>query len=199
MTCKKYNAVKGTPNNYIKGHNRHWLGKKRLSLSEDTKRKQRAGHLGKKYKMTEAGIAALRENIKRAHSPEALKKMRASLTGRKLTDEHMIAFLRNKKPTFLEKKFNDLVNKNNLPYKFVGNGSFLIGGYNPDFVNINGKKIAVEIYYSYFKTNMGKKDISEWKDKREAIFKSYGWDTVFFDENQITEANIINSLGGDCR
>ena len=38
----------------------------------------------------------------------------------------------------------DLINKYNLPYKYTGNGKFILGGKNPDFVNVNGEKICEE-------------------------------------------------------
>ena len=56
-----------------------------------------------------------------------------------------------KRPTETEKFMIDLIKKYDLSYKYVGNGSFLIGYKNPDFVNINGQKICIEVFYPYFK------------------------------------------------
>jgi len=54
------------------------------------------------------------------------------------------------RPTKLEKIFMKLCRKNNLPFRYVGDGSFWIGNANPDFVDSNGKKICVEIFGEYW-------------------------------------------------
>ena len=50
-----------------------------------------------------------------------------------------------RRPTSLEQHFIALIQKHNLPYKYVGNGNFWIEHKNPDFVNINGEKICIEV------------------------------------------------------
>jgi len=54
------------------------------------------------------------------------------------------------KPTKPERDFLALVEKFNLPYKYVGNGEKWIAGKNPDFININHEKKAIEIFGSYW-------------------------------------------------
>jgi len=112
-----------------------------------------------------------------------------------MTDEYIKKCLTRRIPTSLEEKFQGIVDKNNLPYKYVGNGSFIIGGYNPDFININGKKIAIEVYARYYKLR-NNKSIDKWKTKRNARFKEYGWDIFYFDETEVNEKNVLSSLGG---
>ena len=46
----------------------------------------------------------------------------------------------NLKPSSYEKRVSNLIHKYNLPYKYTGDGSFLIGYKNPDFININSEK-----------------------------------------------------------
>ena len=55
-----------------------------------------------------------------------------------------------KRPTSYEKKISELCIENNLPFIYAGNGTFLIGHKNPDFVN-KEKRIAIEVYHNYFK------------------------------------------------
>ena len=96
-------------------------------------------------------------------------------------------------PSGLEKKMIQIIDKNSLPYKYVGDGSFLIGNKNPDFVNINGEKIAVEVFGSFHKLrDYGK--IENYKSEREKIFKTYGWDVIFFQDNEVNENNVIKKL-----
>ena len=86
---------------------------------------------------------------------------------------------------------------NNLPYKYVGDGSFMIENKNPDFINTNGGKIAVEVYADIFKKfSFG--DIGNWKKKREEVFAKYGWRIVFFNESELKKVDeVLDRLGGE--
>jgi len=94
------------------------------------------------------------------------KKIGKASQGRRLTKEQLKKCLRRRTPTSLERKFQGIVNKFNLPYIFVGDGSFIIAGYNPDFINTNGEKIAIEVFAKYFKT-------IRWKKYRNMEKKTY--------------------------
>ena len=96
----------------------------------------------------------------------------------------------------LEEKFQKISHKYNLPYKFVGNGSFILGNYNPDFININNKKIAIEVYDRYYKKR-NYISIEEWRKKRAKIFKEFGWKIMFFDETEVNEDYVLSKLGGE--
>jgi hypothetical protein len=145
--------------------------------------------------MSEHGIEALRENMKKCHSPEANAKRSITLTGRKLTKQHIRNSMRRRVPTSLECKLLNLINEAGLPYRFVGDGSFIIEHMNPDFINTNGAKIAVEVYAKFFKSLHG--GISTWKANRSRKFSKYGWHVVYFDETQLTIENVLRKLGGD--
>ena len=98
-----------------------------------------------------------------------------------------------KRPTSFEKIIIDLIKEYNLPYKYVGDGAFLIGYKNPDFVEINGKKICVEVFYNYFKErDFG--TVENYKEQRSRHFAKYGWKTIFIDEKQIQNTEIILKL-----
>ena len=56
-------------------------------------------------------------------------------------------------------------------WKFTGNFSFLIGGKNPDFVNINGQKKCIEYYGTYWHKGDDPQD-------RIDLFKSCDWDCL---------------------
>lgn len=84
-------------------------------------------------------------------------------------------------PSSYEKRIISIINKHNLPYKFVGDGSFLIDSKNPDFINTNGEKIALEVFHNYYKIkNYG--SIENYKKQRQEIFNNYGWRVIFLDE-----------------
>jgi len=68
--------------------------------------------------------------------------------------ETMRKIMRIRKPTSIEKQFIELVRKNNLPYRYVGNGDFWIGNMNPDFIHSDKKKReVVELFGDYWHRN----------------------------------------------
>jgi|SRR3990167_1529670 len=93
-------------------------------------------------------------------------------------------------------KFEQIVKKFDLPYKFVGNGNFFIEKKNPDFINCNGKKIAVEVFYKKHK-ELFQGSINTWKQERQKIFSNYGWKIVFLDETQVNEDFTLKTLKED--
>ncbi|MDO8623457.1 MAG: hypothetical protein Q7R52_04375 [archaeon] len=110
--------------------------------------------------------------------------------------------LKRKPMSGLEIKFNNIIIKNNLPYKFVGNGEFFIEKKNPDFIN-EEKKIAVEVFYkthkaTFLKGGFKKLDYSRlvnYVSEREKLFSKYGWITFFFDETMVNEKEVLKRLG----
>lgn len=108
-----------------------------------------------------------------------------------ISDELIRKRLRRKEKSSLEIKFEKIADALNLPYKFVGNGEFIIGGKCPDFINCNGEKIAIEVYYRKHK-EMFRGGLEKWKQERSEIFAKYGWKILFFDETQIDMKNVKN-------
>jgi len=95
----------------------------------------------------------------------------------------------------LEKKVLSIMENNNLPYKYVGDGNFSINKKVPDFINTNGQKIAVEVYYEGHKEHF-RGGVKAWQKERENIFKEYGWQIVFIPEYKATEEYIVSTLKG---
>lgn len=120
-------------------------------------------------------------------------KIGSANKGREMTAEHIRKILTRRTPTSLEKKFQEIIERNGLPYKFVGDGSFMVGRKNPDFININGKKVAIEVYSLYYKLRHSK-TLDEWKNEREKVFNEYGWQILFFDAVQVNEKNVLEQL-----
>jgi len=97
-------------------------------------------------------------------------------------------------PNCLERKMMEIIQRFNLPYKYVGDGSFFIENKNPDFININGEKTAIEVYANIFK-QFCFKDVERWKQERQELFSKYGWEVIFLDEKQVNEEFIKKNLG----
>jgi len=132
-----------------------------------------------KEKMSQAKKGKMPKNMELLRSPESIKKA-----------------LRRRTPSSLEKKFQEIVKQHKLPYEFVGDGSFTLERYNPDFVNTNGKKIAIEVYARYYKKR-DNRDIEKWKEKRNRVFGKFGWKIIYFNEVEVNEKHVLKVLGGD--
>ena len=112
------------------------------------------------------------------------------------TKEMMKKILGRRIPSSLEEKFQGIIDKHNLPYKYVGNGSFIIENCNPDFINTNNEKIAIEVYARYYKLR-NNTSIDKWKKERAKVFAKYGWQIIYFDEIQVNENNVLATLEGE--
>ncbi len=82
------------------------------------------------------------------------------------------------KPNLLEIKFDKFLQEN-FPneWKYVGDGQFILSGKCPDFININGKKIIIELFGNYWHK-------SEDPKIRKDIFGRYGYKTLIIWENE---------------
>lgn len=126
-------------------------------------------------------------------SEETRRKMSES-SKRGMTKERIKKILTRRTPTNLESKFLKIIEEENLPYKYIGDGSFTIGRSNPDFINVNGAKILVEVYADYFKIKKFG-DVETWKNGRSKQFKKFGWMTVYFNASEITKEIVLKRLG----
>ena len=88
----------------------------------------------------------------------------------------------NRSPNKPEKTLINLIKKNNLPFHYVGNGKVIIEGFNPDFINNNGKKQIIEVNGDYWHNlpKMIKKD-----KKKMKIYRKYGYKTLIIWENEL--------------
>lgn len=79
--------------------------------------------------------------------------------------------------------FETICKKHDLPFKYTGDGSFWIGknpSVNPDFIECNGKKIAIEVFGDYWHSPLLNHRIGEDRTLhyRKTILKKYGWKLV---------------------
>lgn len=99
-------------------------------------------------------------------------------------------------PNKLETFFEDVLHKlYPNEWKFVGDGQLIIAGKCPDFVNVNGKKLLIELYGDYWHKGQNIQD-------RISLFKEYGWDTLIIWENELKNSlesvknKLQNFIGG---
>jgi len=96
--------------------------------------------------------------------------------------------------------FEQICKNNNLPFKYTGNGIFWIHNINPDFVDCNGKKIAVEVFGDYWHSPLLNYKLKEDRtlSYRKKTLKKYGWKLIVFWESDLlrkdVEAFVLNTI-----
>ncbi len=106
--------------------------------------------------------------------PEEFRRKQSMLQKEsyKNNPERLKKALTFRRPNKTEEKLTSLFQKN-FPneFKFVGDGSLIIEGLNPDWVNCNGKKLIIELFGEPWHA---KEEVT----KRTDIFAKYGFKTL---------------------
>ena len=99
------------------------------------------------------------------------------------------ARIHNARPdmTAPEKAFESLCIKNELPFKFVGDGSLWFGNVNPDFIHTGRKKIVVEVFGDYWHSPLVNRNIEyvQTLEGRTAQLKAEGYKTIILWETDL--------------
>ena len=79
-------------------------------------------------------------------------------------------------------------------WKYVGDGQVIIGGRNPDFINVNGTKAIIEIFGTYWhgKQRTGRGKWSEVSLKKR-IYAEYGYKTLVIWENELKDIEQVKA------
>lgn len=117
---------------------------------------------------------------------------------------------RNRRPTSPEKRLMGIINEFGLPFKYVGDGQFIVGSRNPDFVDTLGLKKAIEYFGWYhrvlckdhkFVRYLTVDELKETEQERKHEFAKQGWDCLIFWREDLRELdqikNRIGSFVGD--
>jgi G:T-mismatch repair DNA endonuclease (very short patch repair protein) len=98
------------------------------------------------------------------------------------------------KMTKPEIKMLEHLKSGNLPFKYVGDGSFWIGMLNPDFISTDGSKRVIEVFGCYWhgcqKCLPGSKAFGIPKNQRLSTFKKHGWSCEIVWEHDIKLNNF---------
>ena len=91
-------------------------------------------------------------------------------------------------PNKPEKIVKKLLSELSKDYKYVGNGSFIIDGFNPDFINKHDNKI-IEIYGTYWhkRPEVIKRDV-----RRIKSYNKYGYKTLIIWENELNQIDKLH-------
>lgn len=94
----------------------------------------------------------------------------------------------NLKPNKYEKKVIVAIKESNLPYRFVGDGSVILGRLCPDFINTDGAKIVLEVFGELFHDPIkGFKNIREaqTEEGRREVFGKLGFKMIVLWGNEV--------------
>lgn len=99
------------------------------------------------------------------------------------------------RPNKPEKVIISLIKQNNLPFRFVGNGSYMVGIKNPDFIS-NNKKQIIEIFGDYYH-NENKRDIpfSRTYYGTKNYYENKGYSILILWEHELNEPeDVLNKI-----
>lgn len=159
--------------------------------TEETKQKMRENHAdyrGEKHPL-----------YRKHHSEETRRKMREKAKKRcesKEERERLSQMRKHQKfpknHTKIELTFEEICKKYNLPFRYVGDGSLWIGKkggtqINPDFIECNGKKIAIFVNGDYWHSPLLRYNIrnSQRVDWQIKICKHHKWIPVIIWESDL--------------
>lgn len=171
---------------------RRIAGLRNIPRSPETRAKQ---HLIMKARYSDkVSRQRLSEKTKRQFAdPEAKRKWIERIREVRAASQHR---------TEPERVFEDICKQLNLPFTYTGNGAFWVEDINPDFVDSNGHKVAVDIFGDYWHTPLFRRKALRPKFTeaiRKETMKKYGWRLVIFWESELklpdAKERIIKKLG----
>lgn len=98
------------------------------------------------------------------------------------------------KPNKAERLLTSLIKENKLPYKYTGNGEVVIGGRNPDFLNVNGEKKVIELFgRGWHKLGYGPFNVRENVTEPKTIdhYKGYGFDCLVIWDTELKNPSAV--------
>ena len=146
-------ALKGEPRPDLRGNLNPAAHPKNKPALIAGQRRRYAGHRVK-VPCPECGTITIKalSDVNRGRRFCSVKCARKWWSGQMRTEEYLRRCVFANlplRPTKPEKKLVGIKNECKLPYKYCGDGSVIIGGLNPDFINTNGEKKLIEVFGDY--------------------------------------------------
>ncbi len=94
------------------------------------------------------------------------------------------------KPNDQELFLENILEENYLPYKYVGDGQFILGGKCPDFLNINGQKKLIELFGKYWHNPKYFPNVQSPQDRID-YFAEYGFKTLIVWEQELKDKTSL--------
>lgn len=128
------------------------------------------------------------------HTERAKEKMRKSALinwANRRYKERMVKLIlcgQNIKPNGSERKLIKIIENNNFPFTYVGDGKVVIEGFCPDFIDNDGSKRVIEVFGDYWH-NLP--EIMKRDEKRLKAYKNYGFETLIIWEHELKDINVV--------
>lgn len=147
----------------------------------------------------------IRKGIKRPNHSKFMKEWHKNNSHPLLGKPNHKLRLMNKDPEFLkkamlskhirpnipERAFINLIEKNNLPFQYVGDGSYFVGNKNPDFIS-NDKKYIIEIFGDYYHDeNRRKLPYSRTYNGTKKYYEEKGYKILIVWEKELKEIEFV--------
>lgn len=150
-----------------------------------------------------------------SQTQDTRKRISQTMKGRKPTEQHSakvsIALKELwKNPTFAKEQHRKTHSKPTKPelkleallncvvpteYKYVGNGDFVLGGKNPDFLNVNGQKKIIELFGRPFHdASWGLRKKIPWHQTEQGcteFYRQYGFETLVVWDNELSDVDTL--------
>jgi len=114
--------------------------------------------------------------------------------GKPLSPEHVRAAMlaQNIKPNKPEIALMKLLNiVCPSEYRYVGDGTLIINGISPDFVNVNGRKKIIEVFGDYWhSTKITGRNKKQEEQERKAKFAAIGFNCLIIWEHELTGRKV---------
>lgn len=172
-------------------HLRLRKGKNRFACSRKCTNKLQSLTI-KEVRSTDESRAKTIRQLKRRWSDPAERRHYGAIMKSKPPEwhRHRIAnSLKFKLPTKPERIFMDIIKRDRLPFRYVGNGKLWIGKLNPDFVSTDGSKRLVEVFGCFWHNCKRCFPNSKFKiiplKQRLTTFKKHGYTTKIVWEHEL--------------
>lgn len=107
---------------------------------------------------------------------------------------------RHKRPNKYEEVAAKIIDKAcPSEYRFTGDGSFSVGSFNPDFVNVNGKKKLIEIFGEYWHARRHALRWHQTELGRIMLYNAFGFDCLILwvsELDTLTEEELVQKIRG---
>ena len=123
-----------------------------------------------------------------------------ALSGRSKFCSHSCTIIHNRKqgnfniyPNKPEQRLIDILNHNQLPFEYVGDGEVWLGNHNPDFINVNGWKQVIELFGTYWHPVF---DVAKYIE----YYKQYGYMCLpIWEDELLNPDKVIKKVKKFCR
>lgn len=119
------------------------------------------------------------------HAEETKSRLRQISLANWRNPEYAKKVLAIRRPNKKEVALLEVIQGLSLPYSYVGDGQFILGGKCPDFLNTNGQKKLIELWGNFWHRGQNPQD-------RTDYFAQYGFQTLVIWENELCNPSLLS-------